>query len=98
MTDSPSGRDSEVEIERLEEAVAALPDNLPIRLQLAEAYLAAADYDGARAQYQEALSRGAGAGAKLGLATVLFEQGLYGGAAGALEPARSSRRSSSWRA
>jgi transitional endoplasmic reticulum ATPase len=72
---------------RLTEAVEALPDNVPLRLQLAEAYLAVADYDAARAHYQEALSRGAGPDARLGLARVFYEQGMYTRAPGALDQA-----------
>jgi transitional endoplasmic reticulum ATPase len=64
-------------IKSLEEAVAALPDNLPLRLQLADALLAAANYDAARSQYQEALNRGAGAEAKLGLGRVFYEQSKF---------------------
>jgi transitional endoplasmic reticulum ATPase len=75
------------ELARLTEAVETLPDNLPLRLQLAEAYLSVADYDAARVQYQEALSRGAGAGARLGLARVFYEQGMYTRAPGALDQA-----------
>jgi thioredoxin-like negative regulator of GroEL len=60
------------ELARLTEAVEALPDNVPLRLQLAEAYLAIADYDAARVHYQEALSRGAGVGARLGLSRVFY--------------------------
>ncbi len=75
------------ELARLTEAVEALPDNVPLRLQLAEAYLAVADYDAARAHYPEALSRGAGAGARLGLARVFYEQGMYTRAPGALDQA-----------
>jgi transitional endoplasmic reticulum ATPase len=75
------------EIGRLQQAVEALPDNVPLRLQLAEAHLAAADYDAARSHYQEALSRGAGADARLGLARVFYEQGTYARAPGALDQA-----------
>ena len=75
------------ELERLQEAVEALPDNVPLRLQLAEAFLAAANYEAARSHYEEALDRGAGADARLGLARVFYEQGMYGHAPGALDQA-----------
>jgi transitional endoplasmic reticulum ATPase len=74
----PGSPHDRTDIDRLEEAVAALPDNVALRLQLAQACLAAGRYDAARAHYQEALTRGAGAEAKLGLATVFYEQGVQG--------------------
>ena len=69
MTDDPLAA-----IQGLEEAVGALPDNVPLRLQLAEALLAAGAYDAARLQYEEALNRGGGAEARLGLGRVFYEQ------------------------
>jgi transitional endoplasmic reticulum ATPase len=87
LTKSGSSRDPFGDIERLKEAVAAVPDNLPLRSQLAEAYLAVSDYDAARAHYQEALNQGAGADAKLGLARVFYEQGMFTQARRALDQA-----------
>ena len=65
-------------IESLEEAVRALPENLALRRQLAAALERAGDADRALAQYDAILVRAAGDGpAELGRARCLYEVGRH---------------------
>ena len=67
--------DDEATLKALREALAVSPDNVPLREHLASTLLAAGRADEAEAEYREALARGAGSGAQLGLARVFFALG-----------------------
>ena len=67
--------DVEATLKALREAVAVSPDNVPLREHLASTLLAADRANEAEAEYREALARGAGSGAQLGLARAFFALG-----------------------
>jgi SpoVK/Ycf46/Vps4 family AAA+-type ATPase len=67
--------DVEATLDALREALAVSPDNVPLREHLASTLLAAGRAEEAEAEYREALARGAGAGAQLGLARAFFALG-----------------------
>jgi transitional endoplasmic reticulum ATPase len=65
----------EATLATLREALALSPDNVPLREHLAATLLAAGRADEAEAEYREALTRGAGGSAQLGLARAFFALG-----------------------
>jgi AAA+ superfamily predicted ATPase len=65
----------EATLATLREALALSPDNVPLREHLAATLLAAGNAEEAEAEYREALTRGAGGGAQLGLARAFFALG-----------------------
>ena len=67
--------DVEATLKALREALAVSPDNVPLREHLASTLLAADRANEAEAEYREALARGAGSGAQLGLARAFFALG-----------------------
>jgi AAA+ superfamily predicted ATPase len=70
--------DPEATIGALREALAASTENVPLREHLAETLLAAGEFGEAETEFREALSRGAGASARLGLARAFFAEGKLG--------------------
>jgi len=70
---------SDEELKELRRAVDALPDNLPLRRQLASALEAAGDADGALTEWTALIERAPGdAPALIGAARCLYEVGRYG--------------------
>ena len=67
--------DSDATIGALRDALAVSPDNVPLREHLAATLLAAGHSSEAEAEFREALARGAGASARLGLAHAFFALG-----------------------
>lgn len=65
----------EATLATLREALAVSPDNVPLREHLAATLLATGRAEEAEAEYREALMRGAGGGAQLGLARSFFALG-----------------------
>ena len=65
----------EATLATLREALALSPDNVPLREHLAATLLVAGRADEAEAEYREALTRGAGGSAQLGLARAFFALG-----------------------
>jgi transitional endoplasmic reticulum ATPase len=65
----------EATLATLREALALSPDNVPLREHLAATLLAAGRANEAEAEYREALTRGAGGSAQLGLARAFFALG-----------------------
>jgi tetratricopeptide (TPR) repeat protein len=65
----------EATLATLREALALTPDNVPLREHFAATLLAAGRAGEAETEYREALTRGAGAGAQLGLARAFFALG-----------------------
>jgi AAA+ superfamily predicted ATPase len=66
---------NEATLATLREALALSPDNVPLREHLAATLLAAGRANEAEAEYREALTRGAGGSAQLGLARAFFALG-----------------------
>ena len=67
--------DVEATLKTLRQALEVSPDNVPLREHLASTLLAAGRADEAAAEYREALARGAGSGAQVGLARAFFALG-----------------------
>jgi SpoVK/Ycf46/Vps4 family AAA+-type ATPase len=68
---------SKESIKSLETALSLNPENLPLRLHLAELYLAEKSFEKAETCYQEAAKYGATHEVQKGLAKVYFEKGEY---------------------
>jgi transitional endoplasmic reticulum ATPase len=67
--------DQEATIGALRDALAVSPDNVPLREHLAATLLAGGHSAEAEAEFREALARGAGASARIGLARAFFALG-----------------------
>ena len=67
--------DVEATLNALRDALAVSPDNVPLREHLASTLLTAGRAEEAEAEFREALARGAGSSAQLGLARAFFALG-----------------------
>ncbi|MEM9329242.1 MAG: tetratricopeptide repeat protein, partial [Bacteroidota bacterium] len=65
-------------IVHLKEALQLSPDNVPLRLHLADTLLRLERFDEAEAEYQEVIRRSEGKEGKPGLAHLYYEKGEFG--------------------